>query len=535
MQLAKKLGANWVIAILLFLYACIQVYCIHQLTINYDEGLFANYGVTILKLQGNKDIVKFDSKLPVTALNMLPRAIEQVLQPNLRRPGSYTDIINGRYVSLLAAMVLAIVVYCWSFALYGRRAGLCSFLFFLICPNFLAHAVFVSSDIFASLFMTTGFYFLWKYCNSGETKQFFFASLAVAMAEISKFSMVHLLLLFPFLLLTVFFFRQRYFPKLQLDARKMAALLILFAVVNWFVISAGHLFYGMFIPLNHYQFQSGIFLHLQAGFGSVANWLPVPLPSSYLKSLDLVIHLDSLGGGVAGNTINPPYILGKQSVYGFWYYYFVAMFFKMPLPVLLLIVLTAGLYLRKMPAGSFFKNDFFFLLPVIYFLVYLNFFYSTQIGIRHIIIIFPMLYIFLGFFFQQMAGIKGRWFCYALLAYQCISVGRYFPHFLPYTNELIADKKMAYKKIADTNLCYGEGIGFLKTYLQQHPEAQYLPPGIRSGTIIMEVNEILDLKMATMGKYDWVKGLQPTGHIHSQFLIFEVSPAMADSLRKVNN
>ena len=60
-----------------------QVYCINQLTPNYDEGSFASYGITILKFQGQKDIVRYDSKLPITAVNMLPRAIEQIVNPDL--------------------------------------------------------------------------------------------------------------------------------------------------------------------------------------------------------------------------------------------------------------------------------------------------------------------------------------------------------------------------------------------------------------------------------------------------------------------
>ncbi len=202
----KKLHHKWVIAALILVYVCIQSYSIQQLTINYDEGLFSYYGATILKLNGNKDIVKFDSKLPVTALNMLPRAVVQLFHPNLRRPDAYNDIIMGRYVSLLFAIALALLIYHWSALLYGSNAGLCSFIVFMLCPNFLAHGIFVSSDIFACFFMTCSLYFLWKFCKTGQTKQFLFAAFFVAMAQVSKFSMLHLFVLFPVLLLTACFF-----------------------------------------------------------------------------------------------------------------------------------------------------------------------------------------------------------------------------------------------------------------------------------------------------------------------------------------
>jgi hypothetical protein len=120
--------------------------------------------------------------------------------------------------------------------------------------------------------------------------------------------------------------------------------------------------------------------------------------------------------------------------------------------------------------------------------------------------------------------------CYGLVICQFVSVFSYFPHFLPYTNELIIDKKMVYKKIADTNICYGEGRKYLEKYLSANPGAIYMPGNVVPGMIVMEINEMLDLDISTVGKYDWVSGLIPVDHIHSQYLVFNVSKHVADSL-----
>jgi len=93
---------------------------------------------------------------------------------------------------------------------------------------------------------------------------------------------------------------------------------------------------------------------------------------------------------------------------------------------------------------------------------------------------------------------------------------------------------MAYKKIADTNLCYGEGKKYLQEYLRKNPGAVYLPDKPIAGKIVMEVNEMLNKDIATMHQYDWVLPLKPIDHIHSQYLVFNVSPAFADSLRKLH-
>jgi len=130
---------------------------------------------------------------------------------------------------------------------------------------------------------------------------------------------------------------------------------------------------------------------------------------------------------------------------------------------------------------------------------------------------------------------KKKFILYFLFACQVSSVFSYFPHFLPYTNEFVTNKKMAYKKIADTNLCYGEGTRYLLNYLTENKEAVYLPDKIMSGKIVIEVNEMLNLSIATMYRYDWVHSLKPVTHIHSQYLVFNVSQNVADSLQKLHH
>jgi hypothetical protein len=119
-----------------------------------------------------------------------------------------------------------------------------------------------------------------------------------------------------------------------------------------------------------------------------------------------------------------------------------------------------------------------------------------------------------------------------LLAFEAISVFRYFPHFLPYTNEFITDKKLAYKKIASSNICYGEGGKFLRNYLNKHSDAIYMPEKPVAGKVVFEVNDFLGLPMATQHKYDWASSLTPVDHIHSEYLIFNVTKQVADSLKK---
>jgi hypothetical protein len=515
---------------MLFVYVLMQIYCITRLSLTYDEPLFAAYGMTILKFQAKKDIQQFDTKLPATALNMLPRAAQQVFNPELKKSGEEADkdVVNGRYISLLATILLGLIVYRWSAELYNNKVAVFSLLLFLLCPDILAHGIFVSTDMYAALFLTATFYFLWKYRQSNHIRYFILSSLSVALAQISKFSMVHLFILFPLLLL----FTRNTTTENSLKKTKPIYLFFLFTGINWLIISISHFFYQEFMMLDHYEFKSKIFRSLQSVFGKNAAYIPVPLPSSYISSMDLVMYVDKLGGGEPGSLNAAPYVLGETSRYGFWYYYFVVLFYKLPISTLLIWLASLIYFILKFNRTRLIKHDIFLLLAAFYYFIYLNFFYTTQIGARHIIIIYPLLFIFSGNIIKSIFEKRKQAFLILLLGWQAISVLLYFPHFLPYTNEFIINKKNAYKKIGDSNLCYGEGKKFLSAYLEKHKDVSVAPDSPQAGKFVVEVNEYLDLTQVPSAKYKWMQGLKPIDHIHSEYLVFDISPSIADSLQK---
>jgi 4-amino-4-deoxy-L-arabinose transferase-like glycosyltransferase len=466
---------------------------------------------------------------------MIPRAVEQVLSPGLKKDWSQAqmDVIHGRYISLGVAILLGLLIFNWSKKLYGEKTALIVLLTYLLCPNFLAHGIFVSSDIFACFFMTLTLYYLWLFFIHYKSKHFILMSIAAGLAEISKFSMAHLFIILPLLAIMHVLTRQNKKMTTDVSIKKVIAYIVVFLFINWLIICASHLFYQVFLPINDYTFRSNSFKSIQHFFVNAAPWFPVPFPSSYLQSMDAVMYFDQLGGGVKGSLNGAPYILGKSNVNGFWYYYFIAFLFKTPISILLFWIASFFLLFHNLTKKAILKNDVYLLLPALYFLIYMNFFYSTQVGIRHILIIVPLIFILSGKIISWLIEGKKKFALYALLVYQGISVCNYFPHFLPYTNELILDKRLAYKKIADTNLCYGEGSTFLKEYLLKNPDAVYLAEKPVAGKVVFEVNEMLNLNIATVHKYDWVKSLEPVSHIHSQYLIFNVSTHTADSLKKI--
>ena len=123
---------RWAMLIIILVYIGIQSWCIPKITMNIDEPKFGAYGHTILNLQGNKDIKAYDSKLPITAFNGIPRAIEQLFRPGLKKTDwGYEDFYRGRYISVVASILLGLLIFRWTKELYGETAA-----FFFVCILF---------------------------------------------------------------------------------------------------------------------------------------------------------------------------------------------------------------------------------------------------------------------------------------------------------------------------------------------------------------------------------------------------------------
>src|SRR5678815_467425 len=136
----------WFVALLLLVYVINGLIYIPRQSITFDEGDHYNYAVRFVKGHPEK-IRPFDdaSAMPISALNTLPRIVQQLVQPGFHRndDGS-SDIINGRYVTLMVSTLIGLYVYLWARNLYGRSAALFSLFLFVFCPNVAAHASLVT-------------------------------------------------------------------------------------------------------------------------------------------------------------------------------------------------------------------------------------------------------------------------------------------------------------------------------------------------------------------------------------------------------
>jgi hypothetical protein len=521
--LAAKMPVTAWVALLLTFYFVMAATSLIHFDGTYDEGGHWEYGFNILN--GNAE--RFDdSKMPVSTWNAWPRWLGvKFFAEGSRLRETLTSLNMGRVPTILAALLLGLLIFRWARELYGDRAGLLALSLFVIDANLLAHGRLLTTDLYAALAVTLSLYFFWRFQRDGGLRAGFWSALSLGLAQIMKYTSIFL---FPvFLLLAAV----RHWRKLagmegkrhpwwaRLQPKATLGYCSLYALVTFLVISAGFIFHKSFTPLGEYEFNSQTFKTIQQTLPAA---LPIPTPYPYVQGLDLVRERERLA-----SIFGTIYMLGESRIYQeFNGYYFVACLFKTPLPIQVLFIAAAILYWRRRGQFHFSRNEAFLLIPVLFFFIYFNFLYKAQTGIRFLLVAFPLMHIFTASLLapQAQAGKRARLGIGALLVAGAVSTYSYHPQYLAYFNELVTDRKLSYRILADSNLDWGGEAYRYHRWLEENPGAHTEPPQPTAGTIITGVNSYVGL--GANDHLAWMRALdkEPSRHVGYSHLVFEITP-----------
>jgi 4-amino-4-deoxy-L-arabinose transferase-like glycosyltransferase len=510
----------------------------------YDEPVHLRYGLQVLDLDSDRFI---DGTMPVSALNAAPAK----LAPLFSHGVSLSPLASrdwGRKVTMLFSLLVACVVFTWARELYGNTAGLLSLALYALSPNIIAHSRLVATDVYAMGMITITLYCFWRFLKFGGLKNATLSALVLGLSQLAKYVAVFL---YPVLVVVVIV---RYWPSLRrlLHDRDFSGLgrrfgravgsALLFAAVSILVINAGFLFNRPFTPLSDYEFRSEGFRSMQASLGALSR-VPVPLAYPFLEGLDRGRLREETGRGY-GNM----YLLGEtRELGGFKGYYLFAFLFKVPIAVQILIAIAAVRYIVKRGKYRFYEDEAFLLCPVIILTIYFNLFFKLQIGVRHYLVVFPLLHVFCGSLMKDWRGLglRVKGLVFGLLVYLVASVLSYFPHYIPYFNEIVWDRKQAYRFLADSNIDWGQGADYLTSYLAEHPDvyAKDLDRGLwfirryrekhmdefldaelpDSGLVIVSVNNLVGVQ--NPHRYKLLReNYEPIDHLVHAYLLFRISP-----------
>lgn len=484
----KRGGRRGVALLLLGLLWAQLLAAATHLSLTVDEGFHITSGYEYLRT-GRLQL--FDEHTPLAkALFAWPLFFVPDLPPPETAPGyADGDLIQAAQATVLAyrplervavacrvpvallTVLLAATVCRWAASASGATAGLFALTLFTLDPNFLAHGSLATTDLgaVAFIFWATGAFV--RYLRRPTRARWALAALLLGLAQGAKLTALLLLPVFSLLWLAhvgtnlsrPVSVRSVIRSGLDVAALFGVAVLVLWALYGFEVRPLPELAGGTFpIPAASH----------------VARWLRLQANLAYGRE---------------------SFLLGQNGMHGWWYYFPVAFVLKTPLPTLILLTWAV---LRLTFHGSRSKPNIqcstsnvlaLGLFPLLYALFSLT--SSLNIGYRHLLPIFPFLYVAVSgqfsAFSRQHSAVSSqplrntqhatrftlhvsrltphvsRFTLYALLAWLALGTLRLTPHYLAFFNELAGGPDGGWRYLADSNTDWGQGYQALARFQQE--------------------------------------------------------------------
>jgi hypothetical protein len=425
-----------------------------------------------------------------------------------RTPGFDPETFLNRSRAMMSALgvMLGIIIAWWAWSLGGRVAALIACALYCFDPNFLGHASLVKNDVPLALVMTA--LLLAIYRAGGRVTLLRIAAIALltAAALTVKFSGILLVpMLIALLVARIFIAR----PWLVLGRIVTSRSQKMMVVLTMIVFTAGASYVGIWAA---YGFRYSITTDPDARMNmpilvraTVRNRLIIGHPEDESPSEDaiaeglqhpprvarVVVWLNDhrlfpepwLGGllDTYATTIRRwSFLMGDYRDTGWWYYFPLAMLFKSPLATIAAVIFAVVLSIRT----RFVKRIRHFdrwttcclAIPiVIYGASALT--SNLNLGVRHILPIVPLVFIWTGVTIAQARALAPRSIAAsvailgaALLA-ESISAA---PNYIAFFNIAAGGSRGGLRLLGDSNLDWGQDLPLLRRWQREHPDVDLI-------------------------------------------------------------
>lgn len=420
----------------------------------------------------------------------------------------------GRIPTMILSMIMGFFIYFWAKQMAGVKAGLLALILYAFDPNIIAHSRYITTDIPVSLGFLATLFFLYQFIQKPNFANLTFFSLAFALAQLTKFSAI---ILIPVIFVFAFFSQ---------ISKKQYFYLILAAVVMTLLLSVA------------------------VYFGDL---------SAYKAGIDDLWQHEKGG--------HHTYLMGKYNDF-FREYFFIAFLVKTPLVTLLLFTTAIFVYLRrlflekqhqiftiklrrvKINFKKFYqkikkyinKNRPAELLLLFFILVYFaaSVINTLNIGIRHLLPIYPFIFIFTAVTLKKIAAKVStiKIITIILVLFLVVESAIIYPNFLSYFSLVIGGPANGHEYILDSNLDWGQDLKKLKKYLDENniSDPVYLSyfgkgspdyyginhvpmeENVKQGKIAISIQHIMEENYP----YRWLLDVEPTAKIGGSIYYYDI-------------
>ncbi len=417
---------------------------------------------------------------------------------------------NARLMMPAFLVIGGLMVFLWSRTLHGDGGGLLSLTVWAFCPNLLAHGRLITTDVAATSLGFAATFGFWRYLRNPTRGRAAGAGLLLGLAELAKFSNLLLYALWPLIWVVHEGFLGRAEGRWRRVARYVGQGGVMVAL-SVLVIDLGYGFEGVGTPLGspRFEFASRTLTRpaertYPPGGNDLLNlaWshrvnrfrgtpladLPSPLPVFYWVGFDLQ-KLEAEGipkhwawrpgeGPKPGpDEIQgyPVYLDGTLRQTGWWYYYVLALAYKVPEGTIALVGLgLLILAFRGRTPGAWVDELTLLSVPTTV-LAVMSLATDINLGLRYVLPIFPYLFTATGKVVPWAVGlgskfarrIAGTSLGLALGA-TIVASALIHPHYLAYFNAASGGPARGSEHLIDSNLDWGQDLINLREWLRQH-------------------------------------------------------------------
>ncbi|HMH15500.1 MAG TPA: glycosyltransferase family 39 protein [Edaphobacter sp.] len=439
-------------------------------SMSWDEGHHLFDGYTVLKHHDydlNPEVppfVKVLAAVPLLHMNL----DEPVQQGRPSQTEAFLDgkdflfkndadklLLRGRLMISLLTLLLASLVFFAGKELFDTTTGLLALAFLVFDPNLLAHGALVTTDAAITFCIFAAVFAWYRYSSSPSVGKLLLVALLTGLALATKFTGLFLMPIF-FLLAVV---EAVHSHSLKVFSKRCAALAAVFCTA-----------YGILWMSYGFRYAArprGLALNPTLAdylreYSHVAS--PAPLLTLARWHLLPEAYIWGLANTKLTEQRDVSYLFGAVHTHGTWLYFPAAILIKSTLPFLLLLVCAAVMSFRL---RTLWQRWLMLLIPVVVFLGFAMH-SDMNIGVRHILPIFPFLYILGASVLSSLICRDKRWVFAALvlIIWQAISSARSFPGYMAYANELWGGPKNVHRYLSDSNSDWGQQLKSTSAYLK---------------------------------------------------------------------
>lgn len=417
----------------------------------------------------------------------------------------------ARIPILLLSVGLGVLLFIWGRELYGNAGALVVLFIYSLSPNILAHASLATMDLGISFFFLATLYALYRYLKHPRMLHVLITGIVFGLALAAKVTAV--LLAVPIItgLLIHYWKSQKNDPSYSRSILIRHSFILLCSCILSLLLVYG-------FPLKPFYF-----------FDTLRN--------VFVKSTQ------AGGEVVAGmpHANHAFYLMGDYSTSGWFYYYFAAFLMKTPLAFLMVLFLS----IVFCPKRWFHQADV-LLVSAISILLIAGMFNRVNIGIRHVLPLYPLLFLYSGrVVLIQNQFIRGVIVPILLLWFLMASVW-ISPHYLAYFNEAVGGSHHAHELLDDSNIDWGQDFSALKTVQERYPDEPFYvatnwifhPSAFDLEASLLQENQIPapPKGIVAVGKhwavrqrlhprspyyFDWFEKYEPIGHVGYSILLYK--------------